>query len=185
MKRNLIIASIIILGITIVGMGLQGFTALAEENVISYSVVIPQSQMSAIGSSEDANIETEYSAIFSIDGDESTIWNSKSLGASNKLPQHITLSLGGDYIINKITYLPIQSGKANGIITKYELQVSRDGENFKTIKSGSLINHSTLKVIEFNEVEATHVRLIALEGSFGVASVAELNVYKENEEIVK
>lgn len=181
MKRNFIVASIIVLGVTVC-MGIQEFSVFAEGEVSSDSTLIPQSQMIATASSEHPNIGTEGLASFAIDGNESTIWHTKWSGTPDTLPQHITLSLGGNYIINRFTYLPRQEGASNGMVTKYELQVSTDGEKFQTIKSGSLRSDSILKIIKFNEVEATHIRFVALEGSSGVASAAELNVYKQNEE---
>lgn len=182
MKRKFIVSSIIILAVITTCMSLSGFKASADGEVNDDSTLIPQTQMTATASSEHPNIGTEGLASFAIDGNESTIWHTKWSGTPDALPQHITLALGGNYIVNKFTYLPRQGGATNGMITKYELQVSTDGEKFQTVKAGSLRNDSILKVINFNEVEATHIRFVALEGSTGFASAAELNVYKQNEE---
>ncbi|EGT3617277.1 glycosyl hydrolase family 20, partial [Clostridium perfringens] len=63
---------------------------------ITDPTVIPQEQMKATASSEQPNIESEGLANFAIDGDESTIWHTK-WSPVDKLPQHITLDLGGSY----------------------------------------------------------------------------------------
>lgn len=155
---------------------------IVAEQTFSDLTLIPQSQMTATASSEHPNIGTEGLASFAIDGNEATLWHTNWSGSGDKLPQHITLSLGGNYTIDTFTYLPRQGSGTNGIITKYELQVSTDGSNFKTVKNGTLRNDLVLKTIRFDGVEATHVRFVALEGNFAVASAAELNVYKQIEE---
>ena len=98
--------------------------------------------MSATASSEHPNIGSEGIADFAIDGDESTIWHTK-WSPVEALPQHITLDLGGSYNINKFTYMPRQDA-LNGSISKYEFQVSTDGENFTKVLEGDwTADHST------------------------------------------
>ena len=138
--------------------------------------VIPQEQMSATASSEHPNIGSEGIADFAIDGDESTIWHTK-WSPVEALPQHITLDLGGSYNINKFTYMPRQDA-LNGSISKYEFQVSTDGENFTKVLEGDWTADHSTKVLKFDPVEATHVRLVAKAGHGGFASAAELNVHQ-------
>ncbi|EOU1464795.1 discoidin domain-containing protein [Clostridium perfringens] len=138
--------------------------------------VIPQEQMSATASSEHPNIGSEGIADFAIDGDESTIWHTK-WSPVEALPQHITLDLGGSYNINKFTYMPRQNA-LNGSISKYEFQVSTDGENFTKVLEGDWTADHSTKVLKFDPVEATHVRLVAKAGHGGFASAAELNVHQ-------
>ncbi|MGG5461924.1 discoidin domain-containing protein [Clostridium sp. B9] len=140
---------------------------------------IPQEQMTATASSEHPNIGSEGIAEFAIDGDESTIWHTK-WSPVEQLPQHITLDLGGTYNVNKFTYMPRQDA-LNGSISKYELQVSTDGENFTKVTEGDWTADNTTKTVKFDAVEATHVRLIAKEGHGGFASAAEINVHQEIE----
>ena len=40
------------------------------------------------------------------------------------------------YKVDSLRYWPRQAGNDNGTITKYEIQVSNDGENFETVASG-------------------------------------------------
>ena len=101
-----------------------------------------------------------------------------------QLPQSITLELGGSYEINKFTYLP-RSGAKNGNITKYELHVSEDGNDFRKISEGNWDDGGSLKTLKFNSTKATHVKLVALEGVGGFASAAELNVFAIPENLAR
>ncbi|WP_088052405.1 TIM-barrel domain-containing protein [Virgibacillus dakarensis] len=133
---------------------------------------IKQSEMTATATSEQSGSD---SAEHAIDGKKSTMWHTDWSG-NDKLPQSITLDLGGTHEISEVTYLPRQSG-TNGIITDYKLYVSTDGENFTEIASGKWNNDKTEKRIGFDPIEATHIKLEAIEGVGGFASAAELNVF--------
>ncbi|MBY0756715.1 discoidin domain-containing protein [Clostridium sardiniense] len=147
---------------------------------LSDPLMIPQEQMHATASSEHPNVGSEGLASFAIDGDEGTMWHT-NYNNVKPLPQYITLDLGGKYNIDRLTYLPRQSGQ-NGNITKYEVQVSTNGEDFVKVSEGSFENNNKLKTVKLNDVaEATHVRLIAKEGVGGFASAAELNVYRSKD----
>ncbi|MGL5379238.1 discoidin domain-containing protein [Clostridium sp.] len=184
MKKKIILARISFLSMTIAFSNLGNVNVFASE---VGSALIPQSQMKITASSEHPNIGTEGLATFAIDGNERTIWHTKWSGVPDKVPQSLTLDLGGSYVINKFTYLPRQDGANNGTITKYQIQVSTDGIEFKTVKTGSLRSDAILKVINFEDVQATHVRFVVLEGVNNLGSAAEINVYKsvkqEDEEI--
>ncbi|MGL4992153.1 MAG: discoidin domain-containing protein [Sarcina sp.] len=170
-----------------IGSQTKAFEGLVDEfKIVNQAInvtdptVIPQSQMRASSTSE----QSSDAAINAIDGDESTVWHTKWSG-EDRLPQSITLNLGGSYDVNKLSYQPRQSG-TNGNITKYEIQTSEDGTNFTKVSEGTLENNTAIKKIEFDTVKATHVRLVALEGVGGYASAAELNVHQvaEVEEVV-
>ena len=136
--------------------------------------LIPQSQMTATATNSQPGEEADKA----IDGSEGTLWHTSYSGVTG--PQSITLDLGGKEEINKVTCLPRQSG-TNGLITKYELQVSTNGEDFTTVSEGDWTQSSDLKTITFDPVEATHVRLVANEYVNGFVSIAELNVHKNVE----
>ncbi|MBZ9685957.1 discoidin domain-containing protein [Clostridium estertheticum] len=137
--------------------------------------LIPQSQMTATATSEEAGKDPASNAI---DGDPSTIWNTK-WDKSDKLAQSITLNLGGTYDISKVEYLPRQDGGINGIITKYNLYVSTDGQAFtKIVADGIWKLDSSKKTAAFSSVNAKYVKLEAVEAGNGWGSAAEINVYK-------
>ncbi|TPE20672.1 alpha-N-acetylglucosaminidase TIM-barrel domain-containing protein [Clostridium perfringens] len=147
----------------------------AINKVEQASIALPQGNMKATATSEHPDEGNEGLAKFAIDGKENTIWHTK-YSPVEELPQSITLELGGSYEINKFTYLP-RSGAKNGNITKYELHVSEDGNDFRKISEGNWDDSGSLKTLKFNSTKATHVKLVALEGVGGFASAAELNVF--------
>ena len=168
---------------TIINVSIQAEDGTIKEYKInlgvSSSLQIDKKQMKVTASSEHPNVGTEGLASFAIDDNINTIWHTK-YSPNDVLPQSITLELGGEYLIDKYEYLPRQSGGTNGIITQYELQVSTDGDNFETVSEGTWSSDSTKKVVEFDAVTATHVRLVAIQGVGGFASASELNVFEKD-----
>ena len=148
---------------------------------VTTSVKIPQSKMSIEASSEHPDVGNEGLARFAIDGNPNTIWHT-NYNNKPKLPQDITINLNGEYNINKYSYLP-RTGSENGIITKYEIHVSTNGKDFEKVAEGNWDKNSNEKIVEFDNVKATHVKLVALEGVNGFATAAELNVYSTPENI--
>ena len=62
------------------------------------------------------------------------------------------------------------SGGSNGIITKYEIQISNDGgETFQTISEGTWDQNKEWKSAEFNLTDATHVKFISMESMSSVS----------------
>ncbi|WP_243281461.1 beta-N-acetylglucosaminidase domain-containing protein [Clostridium sp. D53t1_180928_C8] len=171
---------------TVVDVGTKRLKPLINKVVNTYDgMIIPQSQMTATATSENINPDNpaqDRLASHAIDGDDTTVWHTK--WGSPGLPHSITINLGGTYTIDKYTYLPRQSGGYNGVITKYELQVSTDGENFTTIVEGEWDMNSALKIAKFDPVEATDIRLVAIEAEADFVSAAEINVYKADVEVV-
>lgn len=95
------------------------------------------------------------------------------------MPQSITLKLRGTYKINTLHYLPRQDGgpgALNGNIVTYRVYASTDGSNFTLITAGNWVDDHTEKTAMFAPTRASYIRLEALAGHGGHASVAELNV---------
>lgn len=184
-KENVKDVKVTFNGKAAVGDAQGAWSALAEIKVnskatpnqgVTASVKIPQGNMSIEASSQHPNVGNEGLAEFAIDGNKDTIWHTEYGSGFTQLPHDITINLGKEYTINKYSYLP-RSGSSNGNITKYEIQVSTDGQNFDKVASGTWENNSNEKIVQFDNVQATHVRLVALEGVEGFATAAELNVY--------
>lgn len=112
-----------------------------------------------------------------LDGSPSTIWHTK-WDNSDRLPQSITIIMEEPTEINQVTYLPRQDGNQNGMITEYRLSYSIDGNKFVELDHGRWSLNSQSKVVKFSPVEATHVRLEAIQGHGGVgwASAAEIEI---------
>ncbi|MBQ7230996.1 MAG: discoidin domain-containing protein, partial [Oscillospiraceae bacterium] len=121
---------------------------------------------------------TEGPAELVLDGDPNTIWHTDWYGTS-RANHWIQFELSEDYTVDGLRYLP-RSGSNNGVITKYEIQISNDGENFETIASGSWANNKDWKAAEFEGVQPKFVRLVAVDAvtdnSYVFASAAEIRL---------
>lgn len=137
--------------------------------------VIPKSKMSATATSEE-NTKSNDVAANVLDGNSESLWHTK-WNSSDSLPQSITLNLGGKYKLGNFSYLPRQN-KNNGNITTYNLYTSIDGINFtKQISNGKWENNAFEKFVKLPSVEASYVKLEALEGVGNWAAAAEINAY--------
>ncbi|WP_152392088.1 endo-alpha-N-acetylgalactosaminidase family protein [Paenibacillus guangzhouensis] len=121
-----------------------------------------------------------------LDGNTGSLWHTAWDG-SDKLPQSITLDLGKAYNANRVDVTPRQqtnsSGVANGngFITKYELYVKvADAQDFVKVADGTWEKTIATKQIAIDSSKPiTHVKLTALEGINGWASVAEMRVAQQ------
>ncbi|PEM43681.1 hypothetical protein COF80_12610 [Bacillus toyonensis] len=136
---------------------------------------IPQSQMTATATSQET-VSENNSASMAIDGNTQTFWHTK-WDKSDVLPQSITLNLGRTHQINKIAYLPRQSG-SNGNITGYNVYVSTNGVAFTKIASGTWANDKTEKVVIFNPIDASYVKFEATAGANSWASATEFSIFE-------
>ena len=124
-----------------------------------------------------------------LDNNASTLWHTDWYGTS-RANHWIQFELSEDYVVDGLRYQPRQDG-SNGIITKYEVQISNDGENFETIKSGTWANNKSWKAAEFEGIQAKYVRLVAVDAMtdsrYVFASAAEIRLtgYKPGEEPVE
>lgn len=122
-------------------------------------------------------------AINVLDGNVDTIWHSSWNNTSNPLPQSITLELDNVYNVGALKYTPRKSG-SNGIIKKYKVYTSIDGEEYTEVASGNWEANNKEKLVEFDAVEAKFIKLEALEGQGNYASAAELNVFVEDADML-
>lgn len=97
-----------------------------------------------------------------LDSDDTTMWH--SAWDITTMPHWLQLTFNGEAkAVNGITYVPRQSGNNNGVLTKYEILGSNDGENFTTIKTGTLANNKDTKEITFDKVTYKHIRIKFVE----------------------
>ena len=122
---------------------------------------------------------SEGPANLAVDDNMNTIWHTDWYGTSNA-NHWFQFELTESYVVNGLRYKPRQTGNSNGTITKYEIQVSNDGENFETIAEGNWANDRNWKVVEFNGRNVKYVRLVSLEAVsdvvYVVASAAEIRL---------
>lgn len=83
------------------------------------------------------------------------------------LPATFTVDMGKEYKINKLTYVPRQSGGANGYITSYDLYVKKAESDDWTqvVTDGVWASDTKEKTAKFNTVDARYIKFVAKEGS--------------------
>lgn len=135
---------------------------------------IPQDDIVATATSEDSTMP----AANVLDGSFESIWSTPADGSA-KLPQAVTLNLGTKHFVNKIKVWPRQYGGTNGMITRYNISTSLDGVHYTQVSTGEWNGDKSVKTAAFDAVEAAYVRLEAVDGVGGVASAAEINVYRD------
>ncbi|MFC7406530.1 discoidin domain-containing protein [Georgenia alba] len=133
---------------------------------------VPQEEMGAEASSVHG---PNYTPDRAIDGDETTMWHSAP-GAQDPLPATVTLDLGREYRTQALGYLPRQDGNQNGHVTAYEVQVRSAAGEFVTVAEGRWPGNGTVQHATWEPTTARYVRLVATDGTAGVAAAAELNV---------
>jgi len=129
-------------------------------------------RLTAYATSEETSQANE-AAKNAVDGDPATFWH---IQWSEKVPQSITVKLSRLAKVNQVAYLPRQDGNSNGIITEYRLLYSTDGKDFIELVHGEWALNTDKKVVEFSPVEATQIRLEAIQGFGGWASAAEIEI---------
>lgn len=111
-----------------------------------------------------------------IDGDPNTMWHCD--WNNTTLPHWLDLQMSQPTEIKGITFTP-RSNLANGTPKAYEIQISTDGTNYQTVKSGSCsMTEFKPYTFEFDPVTAVNVRFVitASVGNFG--SCAEMTILK-------
>ncbi|MBR7179841.1 MAG: CotH kinase family protein, partial [Oscillospiraceae bacterium] len=120
----------------------------------------------------------EGPAEFVLDDNFDTIWHTNWKGTSRD-NHWIQFELSEDYIVDGLRYKP-REGAKNGTIVKYEIQVSDDGETFRTVASGDWEKTANWKVVEFEGEQVKFVRLVALDATgdnqYVFASAAEIRL---------
>ena len=125
---------------------------------------------------------TEGPANLVLDNNSGTLWHTDWYGTS-RANHWIQFELSESYLVDGLRYQP-RSGSINGIITEYEIRVSDDGVNFRTVASGTWDGSSSWKGADFDPVDAKFVRLVAINSlsdnsSYVFASAAEIRLTGE------
>lgn len=142
---------------------------------------IPQSQMTAVATSSQSGEDGSKA----IDGDLNTMWHTPwSITNNSKLPQSLTIDLGGSNNVSSIKVSPRMS-QTNGIITKYEIYAI-NGDEETLVSTGNWKLDNSAKVVDFDEpVKAEKIKITAIEAGAGFASIAEVNIYRVKEGVEK
>ena len=160
-----------------------GETLVEQETVpvLDYNEgIVPLSALIATAGDWQTGYEaTEGPAELVLDDDFGTIWHTDWKGTSRE-NHWIQFELTDTYTVDGLRYKPRQTGNSNGTITEYEIQVSEDGENFRTVDSGSWENDRNWKVASFDGENVKFVRLVAVyavsDNNYVFASAAEIRL---------
>lgn len=104
----------------------------------------------------------------------STYW--QSTGA---LPGEIVIDMKTGMRLRRLKYYPRKDAGANGFITRYEIHTSSDKASWTKAAGGNWDGNLHTKYADFSSPQARYVKLVALEGSGGVASAVEFSVEAE------
>ncbi len=135
---------------------------------------LPAQELSATGTGFHAGYEPRKA----VDGSVQSMWHTEWAPAS-ALPQSITVDTGRPRRIAEVTVQPREDGGTNGVITRYALATSVDGRRFTPAARGTWPAGDARQTVRLPGVDARYVRLTALGGGGGLASVAEIQVAEE------
>ncbi len=152
-------------------------------------VKIPYSPDWVITASTETGSEPPTNAF---DGNKSTYWHTHFTYANGKVqetapyPHIITVTFPDVKKVGGWRYVP-RTDNISGVITKYEIQASMDGENFETVYGGEAPQYSKgLSAAGFmpftatwEQIEAKSVRLVITEGRNGHGTAAEIEFYEK------
>lgn len=112
-----------------------------------------------------------------VDGRVESMWRTQWKPPVS-MPQSITLDLGSRHKLSGLIYHPQVGGGADGIITGYNVYVSRDGENFKKVVENGVWAKTIAakKALWSKSGKVRYVRLEATESTGGYVSIGELNL---------
>ncbi|MDR2981323.1 MAG: discoidin domain-containing protein [Puniceicoccales bacterium] len=150
---------------------------------VGQSVNIPQTdwKLKYVDSYQGSSSSGEMA----FDGNPFTHWHTK-WGETDPLPHNIQIDLGAPYEVNGFVYVPRPDG-GNGNIKKYELYLSKDGENWGTpVSAGEFRSKSEPNTLFFDAVPGTrYIKLVAISGFNGnpyYAAVAEIQIFQKSTE---
>ena len=125
---------------------------------------------------------SEGPAELAMDNDLSTIWHTDWYGTSRD-NHWFQFEITEDYAVDGLRYKPRVTGNTNGIITQFDIQVSNDGVNFRSVATGNWAGDRTWKVVEFDATNVKYVRLVALDAitdnAYVFACAAEIRLTGE------
>ena len=131
------------------------------------------------GDYETGGGASEGPANLAVDDDLNTLWHTDWYGTSRD-NHWFQFEITEDYAVDGLRYKPRITGNTNGIITRYDIQVSDDGVSFRSVASGTWADNRNWKVVEFDAETVRYVRLVALDAvtdnAYVFASAAEIRL---------
>ena len=165
-----------------VGLRVEGWQPVQFDNVTVTPTgpapqFIPQDQFTVTATSEhDRFVRGDvYKTAYLTDGRPESFWHS-AFDPRAPLPQAVTLDMGSARTVAGLAYQPRIDEEKGGMITRYQILVSDDGEEFEQVAEGQWAVSTATKTATWSPREGRFVRLVALEGVNDVASAAEINI---------
>ena len=110
-----------------------------------------------------------------LDNNTGTMWHTD--WTITTMPHWLALEIDEPTAINGLSYTPRQTG-TNGNVTEYRIEISDDGENWNTIKTGTLSSNSSTKVIDFDTVTTKFIRLVYVKAVNNNGSASEIKLHR-------
>jgi arylsulfatase A-like enzyme len=113
-----------------------------------------------------------------IDRDPSTWWHSQFVGEVKTHPHELVVDLRKVYRVDGLACEARSDGCAHGILIRFEIHVSTDGQTYTKIAEPSFPKGTRNLAVAFDPVAARFIKLVTLDsvdGTFG--SIAELDLF--------
>ena len=114
-------------------------------------------------------------APLAFDGKADTMWY------SDRTPSHFVVDMQKEQTVNGFAYLPRQDGKTVGMTTRYRVELSTDGQNWKNVAEGEFGNlraNPVEQIIGFDPQKARYFRFFSTAALDGTgSSAAEIRIY--------
>ncbi|MEX0720080.1 MAG: discoidin domain-containing protein [Balneolaceae bacterium] len=126
----------------------------------------------------------EFTADKAIDGRPETAWHSSRTPNRAPLPQSVIIDMGNVHTTQGLSYRPnFISHSPGGIMTGYNIYLSRDGNNFEKVASGEWPEDVATKLASWPEQQARYVKLEGVKGASDMLSASEIDIFREYSEL--
>ena len=114
-------------------------------------------------------------ARLAFDGKTDTMWS------INRTPSHFVVNMQQPAMVNGISYLPRQDGKTQGMTSRYRIEISMNGTQWKNVAEGEFGNlraNPVEQYVTFPAQKARYIRFFSTAALDDVgSSVAEMKIY--------
>lgn len=154
-------------------------------NINSYGKAkkVDKADITDIKSDSENTDEGEEGPIKNLfDNDKTTIWISKTIDKSENSYNWVEVKFNKPKHLLALKYLPRQFGGLDGNILEYEVEVSSDGKEYKTVAVGKWENNTEMKTALFDVKGVTNVRVIPKKFVGDIVTGAELGFVEIEDE---
>lgn len=164
--------------------GIKEIVSSPKESVLKIQIMAALADWKAITNGWkvvdcDSYQKDEGEPAHAIDGDPNTYWHTEYDPQTTKYPHFIEVDTGSTKIFNGFRYLPRRDGGTNGDVGLFNLEVSEDGQTWKTVLENQKVSGGLEAVFAFdNPIRARYFKFTALKeqenGPWAAASELEL-----------